>query len=248
MKCMTQLSGKNRFTKHPPVVEGSRENERKRSFYDNDETLQLILKEYLNENFYEYADERLRSFGERCANEIDQRARFTDREGKPELVKYNQFGEDISEVFVNEGYKQTVEETYNEGIVGYVHKNIPELNEKGNYTYSFAQGYMLSQAEPGFYCPVTLTLATAYLLDHYGDKKVKERFLYNVCSRGEHELFEGATFLTERQGGSDVGANETTAVQEGDAYRIYGEKYFASNVGMAGVAMVLARIEGSEAG
>jgi len=245
---MTQLSGKNRFPKHPPVVEGSRENERKRSFYDNDETLQLILKEYLNENFYEYADERLRSFGERCANEIDERARFTDREGKPELVKYNQFGEDISEVFVNEGYKQTVEETYNEGIVGYVHKNIPELNEKGNYTYSFAQGYMLSQAEPGFYCPVTLTLATAYLLDHYGDKKVKERFLYNVCSTGEHELFEGATFLTERQGGSDVGANETTAVQEGDTYRIYGEKYFASNVGMAGVAMVLARIEGSEAG
>src|SRR5699024_6767951 len=133
-------------------------------------------------------------------------------------------------------------------IVAYVHKNIPELNKKGNYTYSFAQGYILSQTEPGFYCPVTLTLATVYLLDHYGDEKIKERFLHKVCATGEEQLFVGATFLTERQGGSDVGANETVAIQNGESFTIYGEKYFASNAGMAGVAMVLARIEGSDPG
>lgn len=245
---MTNVTKNSRFPQHPPVVEGSHRNEKNASFYDNDETLQLILKQYLDDDFYEYASKRLRSFGELCANEIDERARFTDREGEPQLIKYNKYGEEVSEVWVNEGYKKTVEQTYNEGIVGYVHKNIPELNNKGNYTYSFAQGYVLSQAEPGFYCPVTLTLATAYLLDHYGDDAIKERFLHNVCSTGERELFEGATFLTERQGGSDVGANETIAVKNGDTYKIYGEKYFASNAGMAGVAMVLARIEGSEAG
>lgn len=245
---MTKLKGKNYFPNHPPVVEGSKEKGRKPSFYDNDETLQLILKQYLNDDFYKYASERLSSFGELCANEVDERARFTDREGEPQLRKYNEYGEDVSEVIVNDGYKKTVEQTYNEGIVGYVHKNIPELNEKGNYTYSFAQGYILSQAEPGFYCPVTLTLATAYLLDHYGDEQIKERFLHKVCATGERELFEGATFLTERQGGSDVGANETVAIRNGETFTIYGEKYFASNAGMAGVAMVLARIEGSEPG
>lgn len=245
---MTSTKEHHIFPEHPPVVEGSLEAGRKPSFYYNDETLQLILKQYLNEDFYRYADEQLQKFGELCANEIDERARFTDREGEPQLIRYNKYGEEVSEVWVNDGYKKTVAETYNEGIVGYVHKNIPELNEKGNYTYSFAQGYILSQAEPGFYCPVTLTLATAYLLDHYGDEAVKERFLPQVCSTGELELYEGATFLTERQGGSDVGANETVAIKDGDTYRIYGEKYFASNAGMAGVAMVLARIEGSEAG
>src|SRR5690625_926528 len=237
-----------KFPKHPPVVEGSKVVKRKPSFYKDDETLQLILKQYLDEDFYKYAEERLYSFGEMCANEIDERARFTDREGEPQLIKYNEYGEDISKVWVNDGYKKTVEQTYNEGIVGYVHKNIPELNHKGNYTYSFAQGYILSQTEPGFYCPVTLTLATAYLIDHYGDEALKERFLPKVCSTGEEELFEGATFLTERQGGSDVGANETVAVKKGDTYKIYGEKYFASNAGMAKVAMVLARIEGAEKG
>jgi len=237
-----------KFPKHPPVVEGSKVVKRKPSFYKDDETLQLILKQYLDEDFYKYAEERLYSFGEMCANEIDERARFTDREGEPQLIKYNEYGEDISKVWVNDGYKKTVEQTYNEGIVGYVHKNIPELNHKGNYTYSFAQGYILSQTEPGFYCPVTLTLATAYLIDHYGDEALKERFLPKVCSTGEEELFEGATFLTERQGGSDVGANETVAVKKGDTYKIYGEKYFASNAGMAKVTMVLARIEGAEKG
>ncbi len=239
---------KDFFPIHPPVAENSKQRGRKESFYKNDETLQKILKEHLSENFFAYAENRLSKFGEQCANEIDERARHTDREGEPQLNKYNAYGEDISEIWVNEGYKKTVEETYNEGIVGYVHKNIPELNHKGNYTYSFAQGYILSQAEPGFYCPVTLTLATAFLLDHYGDETVKERFLPNVCATGERMLFEGATFLTERQGGSDVGANETVAIKNGDTYEIYGEKYFASNAGMAGVAMVLARMEGSEAG
>src|SRR5690606_17134629 len=70
------------FPKHPPVVEGSRQTGRKPSFYDHDETLQLVLKQYLDETFFKYAEERLRKFGELCANEIDERARFTDREGE----------------------------------------------------------------------------------------------------------------------------------------------------------------------
>lgn len=149
---------------------------------------------------------------------------------------------------MNEGYKRTVDETYRTGIVGYVHKEIPELGHKGNYMYSFAQGYLLSQTEPGFYCPVTLTMATAYLIDHYADEQLKEKFLGHVCATGDKPLFEGATFLTERQGGSDVGANVVRAEKDGEHYRLYGEKYFASNVGMCGVAMVLARIEGEQEG
>ena len=218
------------------------------NFFENDETLRLILEEHLNGPFLDYAKRELHAFGELCANEIDERAKYTDREGEPRLIQYDKFGEEVSEVWVNEGYRKTVQETYDTGIVGYVHKEIPELGHKGNYTYSFAQGYLLSHAEPGFHCPVTLTLATAYLLDHYADEHVKNLFLNNVCSTGEVPLYEGATFLTERQGGSDVGANVVKAVQEGDQFRLYGEKYFASNAGMAGVAMVLARIEGAQDG
>ncbi|RLQ94090.1 acyl-CoA dehydrogenase family protein [Falsibacillus albus] len=218
------------------------------NFYEEDHHFQSLIKKLLRPALSEWAERELHEFGERCATVIDERARHTDREGQPKLVKYDRFGEDISEVWVNDGYKQTIKETYDKGIVGYIHKSIPEIGEKGDYVYSYAQGYLLSQTEPGFYCPVTLTMATAYLLEHYASTELKARFLPHVLSTGEMELYEGATFLTERQGGSDVGANETKAVKDGENYRLYGEKYFASNAGMCGVAMVLARTEGAAAG
>lgn len=224
------------------------EARRTTNFFTEDDTLHKVLEMMLDQELLTYAQRELTDFGELCANDIDVRARHTDRQGEPKLQRYNAYGEEISEIWVNDGYKKTIEETYNTGIVGYVHKAIPQLGRKGNYVYSFAQGYLLSHAELGFYCPVTLTMATAYLLDHYADKEVKQRFLPHVCATGDTELYEGATFLTERQGGSDVGANIVEARKDGDAYRLYGEKYFASNAGMCGVAMVLARIEGAQAG
>lgn len=222
--------------------------EKETNFFSSDDTLQKILEQMLDEEFYEYALEKLADFGALVCGEIDARAKHTDREGEPRLIRYDKYGEEVSEIWVNEGYKKTVEQTYNTGIVGYVHKEIPQLGRKGNYVYSFAQGYLLSHAEPGFYCPVTLTMATAYLLDHYADEELKAKFFPHVCSTGEVELYEGATFLTERQGGSDVGANILEARFDGTHYRLYGEKYFASNAGMCGVAMVLARMPGAPEG
>ncbi|MGG0175727.1 acyl-CoA dehydrogenase family protein [Gottfriedia acidiceleris] len=218
------------------------------NFYKEDLNLQMILRKYFNEDFFTWANKELKEFGELCANEIDQRAIHTDREGQPRLIKYDAYGNDISHVWVNEGYKQTVKDTYNRGIVSYVHKPIPELGIKGNYIYSYAQGYLLSQTEAGFYCPVTLSMAATFLVERYADEALKEKYLPHLLSTGETELYEGATFLTERQGGSDVGANVVKAVKEGDYYRIYGEKYFASNVGQCGITTILARIEGAPPG
>ena len=54
-------------------------------------------------------------------------------------------------------------------------------------------------------------------------------------------------FLTERQGGSDVGANTTRAVPDGDEWRLFGDKHFCSNVD-AEIFIVLARPEGAAEG
>lgn len=217
-------------------------------FYERDKNLQSLLKNHLHETFFKWADTELNDFSEKCTGVFDERAVHTDREGQPKLIRYDKMGNEISKVWFNEGYRQTVADTYGAGIVGYIHKEIPELGHKGNYVYAFAQGYLLSHAEPGFYCPVTLSKATAYLLDQYSEGFVRERFLPHVLATGDEELYEGATFLTERQGGSDVGANETVAIQNGDSYKLTGEKYFASNAGACGVTMVLARIEGATDG
>ena len=52
--------------------------------------------------------------------------------------------------------------------------------------------------------------------------------------------------MTEKEGGSDVGTLTTTAVQEGDHWRLTGEKWFCSNAD-AKVVMLLARPEGAAA-
>jgi alkylation response protein AidB-like acyl-CoA dehydrogenase len=63
---------------------------------------------------------------------------------------------------------------------------------------------------------------------------------YDRCQRG-------AQFLTEEQGGSDVGANLTRAVRDGDAWRLHGEKWFCS-VADADQFLVTARPEGATDG
>jgi len=225
-----------------------RDKKNTENFYTDDPNLRRLLKESLPTDFFKWADIELKRYGELCAGPIDERATHTDREGEPKLIRYDKMGNEVSKVWLNEGYKQSVNDTYNTGVVGYVHKEIPSLGHKGNYVYSYALKYLLSHSEPGLACPVTLTKATAYLIDHYASDELKEKYLPHVISTGETELYEGATFLTERQGGSDVGANEVSAVKSGNVYRITGEKYFASNAGACGVAMVLARVKGAEAG
>jgi alkylation response protein AidB-like acyl-CoA dehydrogenase len=62
-----------------------------------------------------------------------------------------------------------------------------------------------------------------------------------------NRLTQGGQFMTEKEGGSDVGKLTTSAVQEGDHWRLSGEKWFCSNAD-AEVVMLLARPQGAEAG
>jgi len=58
----------------------------------------------------------------------------------------------------------------------------------------------------------------------------------------------GATWMTEVQGGSDLGANRVGAVADGAVWRLYGDKYFSSGAGLTDYAIVSARPEGAPAG
>jgi alkylation response protein AidB-like acyl-CoA dehydrogenase len=60
-------------------------------------------------------------------------------------------------------------------------------------------------------------------------------------------LTQGGQFMTEKEGGSDVGTLTSTAVQEGDHWRLTGEKWFCSNAD-AEVVMLLARPQGAVGG
>ena len=69
-----------------------------------------------------------------------------------------------------------------------------------------------------------------------------------MCVQQVTQIYMKVRPFNRTSRGSDVGANVVEARKDGTAYRLYGEKYFASNAGMCGVAMVLARLEGAPAG
>ena len=69
------------------VLQQRSEIETPLNFFEHDETLQTLLKESLSPKFYDYAHSELTKFGSLVANEIDERAKHTDREGQPRLEK-----------------------------------------------------------------------------------------------------------------------------------------------------------------
>jgi alkylation response protein AidB-like acyl-CoA dehydrogenase len=107
----------------------------------------------------------------------------------------------------------------------------------------FAANYLLNQADIGMGCALgTGGGMVQALVAAYAPADVRDHVLAKFAS-GEW-AGETAQMLTERTGGSDLGALETTASRAGDAWLLNGLKWFASNCdGQAFV--VLAKPEGA---
>lgn len=113
--------------------------------------------------------------------------------------------------------------------------------EGGSWHHHYCLGYLI--ADPGIYCSLIVTNQTAYAIYKYAPDL--QQWVEPLLS-GSHW---GATWMTETQGGSDLGANLTQAVEEEDGWRVSGEeKYFASNAGLADLALVTARPKGARQG
>src|SRR5438874_6327264 len=107
--------------------------------------------------------------------------------------------------------------------------------------------FLFNQAEFGLGCPINVTDGCAKLLNNFGSEALKARYLDGLTQTDMSKLTQGGQFMTEKEGGSDVGTLTTRAVQEGDHWRLYGEKWFCSNAD-ARVVMLLARPEGAGPG
>ena len=107
--------------------------------------------------------------------------------------------------------------------------------------------YLFNQAEFGLGCPINVTDSAAHLIRKFGSQEIQDRFLPRMlCSTGD-DHWQGAQFITEQEGGSDVGTIETRAERFRARWRIYGEKWFCSNAD-AEVVTLLARPSGAPEG
>ena len=108
--------------------------------------------------------------------------------------------------------------------------------------------YTLSQAgEGGHACPVVCTAGLIRALRTTASDELRDRFLPPLLETDYDRAQRGAQFLTERHGGSDVGANRVEAVPGRDAWRLHGEKWFCS-VADADQFIVTARPRGAPPG
>jgi putative acyl-CoA dehydrogenase len=98
-----------------------------------------------------------------------------------------------------------------------------------------AKFYIATQVETGHLCPITMTRASVAALAAQPDLLAK--VMPAVATRSYDPTFapwwtkRGMTLgmgMTEKQGGTDVRANMTRAVRDGEAYRIAGHKWFMS--------------------
>lgn len=209
------------------------------NWYTDDPILTRYAKRYLSDAVMNYVEHAFVRTGRLAAGPIDRRAVHTDRDGAPKLIRYNRTGEEINEIWYNEGYLQTVKDGYGSGVVAYRYD--PNAPEPIPFLVNSILLYLLCEAETGFACPVTLSQSAAFVLEKFGSEEQKSTYLSRLASLDWDIFAQGATFLTEIQGGSDVGATETKAVQHGDHYLLTGEKWFASNCD-AEIAITLARV------
>jgi len=160
-----------------------------------------------------------------------------DRAGTPWLRTFNRSGVRVDEILFSPQYWRMLKHGYETGLLWrVVEENSPYPAALGIYVTSFY--------DPGLACPYTVSLGTLVPLLKYADASLRERLLPPML-RKDAAVWQGATWMTEIKGGSDLGANvETSARPCGDHWSLTGDKYFASNAG-AELAVVAARPEGA---
>jgi len=163
-----------------------------------------------------------------------------DRAGTPWLRMFDRLGKRVDEILYPREYQTILRRGYRAGVIWRA------LEEK-SLIPTYLLMYDISFHDPGICCPYTVSLGTAVPLSKYGSAELQSRFLPPL-TRKDDSVWQGATWMTEIKGGSDLGAAvETIARPAGDRWLLTGEKYFTSNVG-AELAVVAARPEGAAPG
>lgn len=127
------------------------------------------------------------------------------------------------------------------GALGLLCPNLPEEYGGGGASFGFSAIVTEEMARAGATGPLFYLhsdIVAPYLL-HYGSDSQKQRWL-PLMSRGEVITAIG---MTEPDTGSDLAAIRTSAVREGDKWRVNGQKIFISNGQIADLVLLAVKTE-----
>jgi acyl-CoA dehydrogenase len=196
----------------------------------------------------QWADGLLSDFGALVGGRVAPNSELVDSH-PPELVRYDRWAQEVGQVVhhpANLDSKRALWDAgYPSGFAGHE-------RERGRPTPGAvlaASSYLLSQADTGLVCSLGMTSGVAGLVDRYAPPDVRDPLMAGLRAPDADSAVDGSMFLTERDGGSDLGHTVHCAARDlGDGrVAISGEKWFASNVDGAAIVM-LARPEGAPDG
>jgi alkylation response protein AidB-like acyl-CoA dehydrogenase len=218
------------------------------NFYRADPALTDLLRIHLPDALFRHIEPHLDRLGALAGGHLDECARLADRH-VPVLHQRDRFGRDAQWIEYHPAYRELERAAFGEfGIHAMsIRKGILGWPDKYPVVAKHAFTFLFNQAEFGLGCPINVTDGCAKLLANFGSEALKTRYLDGLTQTDMSRLTQGGQFMTEKEGGSDVGKLTTSAVQEGDHWRLSGEKWFCSNAD-AEVVMLLARPQGAVGG
>jgi len=240
----------SRAAQHDPVARGRAdliewEAAQSVNYYETDRHLRNVLEFYWGPDRLRAHAERLSKFGDEAFMIIDPAVRRANlAENLPRLDRYSAAGERTEDVAHSADHHLAGRYIYGSGAMSVYAQ--PESN-----LLALALFYLSSyNGEAGHNCPLACTAGVIKTLQHAGGEELKKKYLPRLLDPNYPTRFHGAQFLTEVQGGSDVGANACVARlldAKENKWLINGEKWFCSNV-TADLALITARPEDSVAG
>ena len=192
--------------------------------------------------------DRLAGFGARVGSAEVQQWGEQANAAVPQLRAFDRVGRRIDEVEFHPAYHELMRLSLEAGT-----SSIAWTAPAGGHLAHSLLLFLLTQADAGHGCPVSMTYASVPALRHQPD--VAARWEPRVTSARYDprclpaEQKTGCTLgmaMTEKQGGSDVRANRTVARPGDGGFLLEGHKWFCS-APMSDGFLTLARIDGDEA-
>lgn len=183
-------------------------------------------------------DQELTAFAERVIVELDPLVMENNLpHNLPKLESYDAIGQKIEEVIHHPSYEAA-------GNIIYSSALLERMAKPGGLLEALAFMFLSAQTgEAGHNCPIACSAGIIRVLQKMEDFPQKQFFIEKLITPSYTDNFTGAQFLTEIQGGSDVGNNATMAYQDEEGrWRIQGEKWFCSNAD-AELILVTARFD-----
>jgi alkylation response protein AidB-like acyl-CoA dehydrogenase len=229
-------------TEHPvPDRQGT-------SLFTADPDHAAVASLYLSPELHRHLLAHFERLGELAGSTLDELAGVADR-NPPVLEHRTRTGVDSQRVVKHPAYVELERIAFAEfGLAAMSHRGgVLGWDAPMPPAAKYALSYLLVQAEFGLCCPLSMTDSLTRTLRKFGAPALVEKYLARLTTQDFDALLQGAMFMTEQGAGSDIAATTVRAQPDGDAYRLFGDKWFCSNPD-AGLAMVLARIDGAPAG